>query len=92
MRRRAIGVYTLGTYGILTTLSPNWKACLSPALILLGDQAVEKIVTALQSGVFYTHFSLLRSIEGGFGVPCLNHACDSTTNTMTDLFDEKDEK
>jgi hypothetical protein len=70
-------------------LSPNWKACLNPALIFLGDQAVEKIVTALQSGVFYTHFSLLRSIEGGFGVPRLNHARDSNTNTMSDLFDEK---
>ena len=30
----------------------------------------------LASGQFYTHFSLLRSIEGGFGLPCLNHACD----------------
>ena len=25
----------------------------------------------------YTHFSLLPSIEAGFGLPCLNHACDS---------------
>lgn len=40
----------------------------------------------VSSGVFYTHFSLLRSIEGGLGLPCLNHACDSGTNTMTDLF------
>ena len=103
---------------------------LNPALILLGDQAVQKIVTAIhsspawtightaivvvwdendyavqpiqnrvvaivetnysssrvQSNQFYTHFSLLRSIEGGFGLPCLNHACDSNTATMTDLF------
>ncbi len=105
-------------------------AGLNPALILLGDQAVQKIVNAIhassvwsngktaiiviwdendysvqpiinkvvaivdtnygvhgvQSGTFYTHFSLLRSIEGGLGVPCLNHACDSTTATMSDLF------
>lgn len=108
------------------------QAGLNPALILLGDQAVEKIVTAihespawhrgrsaivvvwdendyavqpiinqvvaivdtnygfheLQSGEFYTHFSLLRTIEGGFGLPCLNHACDKKTKAMTDLFDE----
>ena len=108
------------------------QAGLNPALIILGDQAVQKIVTAihespvwhrgrsaivvvwdendyavqpiinhvvtivdtnygfheLQSGEFYTHFSLLRSIEGGFGLPCLNHACDSSTKAMTDLFDE----
>jgi len=108
------------------------QAGLNPALILLGDQAVQKIVTAIhqsrawseghaaivvvwdendysvqpiinqvvtivdtnygfhqvQSGQFYTHFSLLRSIEGGLGLPCLNHACDASTNTMTDLFGE----
>jgi hypothetical protein len=43
-------------------------------------------VHAQQSGQFYTHFSLLRSIEGGLALPCLNHACDANTNTMTDLF------
>jgi len=108
------------------------QAGLNPALILLGDQAVEKIVKAihespvwhrghaaivtiwdendysvqpiinqvvaivdtnygfheLQSGEFYTHFSLLRTIEGGFGIPCLNHACDKSTKAMKDLFDE----
>jgi phosphatidylinositol-3-phosphatase len=36
---------------------------------------------------FYTHFSLLRSIEGALELPCLNHACDPTTNIMNDLFD-----
>lgn len=40
----------------------------------------------LQSGVYYTHFSLLRSIEGGLGLPCLNHACDASTKAMSDLF------
>ena len=106
------------------------QAGLNPALIILGDQAVQKIVTAVhgsrawkeghnaivviwdendysvqpivnqvvaivdtnygvrgqQSGTFYTHFSLLRTIEGGLKLPCLNHACDTTTNTMSDLF------
>lgn len=106
------------------------QAGLNPALIYLGDQALQKIVNAIhaskvwttgntaiivvwdendysvqpiinqvvtivdtnygvhgvQSGNFYTHFSLLRSIEGGLGLPCLNHACDSSTKTMTDLF------
>jgi len=38
------------------------------------------------SNRFYTHFSLLKSIEAGFGLPCLNHACDSTVAVMTDLF------
>ena len=39
-----------------------------------------------QSAKFYTHFSLLRSIEGGLDLPCLNHACDESAGVMTDLF------
>jgi hypothetical protein len=34
----------------------------------------------------YNHFSLLKSLEAGFSLPCLNHACDSNVNVMTDLF------
>ena len=108
------------------------QAGLNPALVILGDQEVQKLVTAIhaspawtrgrnaivvvwdeddysvqpivnkvvaivdtnygvherQSAQFYTHFSLLRTIEGGFGIPCLNHACDATTNTISDLFGE----
>ena len=42
--------------------------------------------TGVQSNNFYTHFSLLRTIEGGLGLPCLNHACDANTKVMSDLF------
>ncbi|HYM78785.1 MAG TPA: alkaline phosphatase family protein [Candidatus Dormibacteraeota bacterium] len=103
---------------------------LNPALIQLGDQAIQKIVNAIHassvwnkgknaivvvwdendysvqpinnqvmtivdtnygfhkitSNVFYDHFSLLRTLEGGFKLPCLNHACDASTQAMTDLF------
>jgi phosphatidylinositol-3-phosphatase len=38
------------------------------------------------SSKFYTHFSLLKSLEAGFGLPCLNHACDQSTKVMSDLF------
>jgi hypothetical protein len=41
------------------------------------------------SANFYTHFSLLRTFEGGFGLPCLNHACDGNTQAMSDLFGGK---
>jgi phosphatidylinositol-3-phosphatase len=41
---------------------------------------------AVKSDTFYTHFSLLKTIEGGFGLKCLNHACDASTKTMADLF------
>ena len=40
----------------------------------------------VQSNNFYTHFSLLKSLEAGFELPCLNHACDAGTNVMSDLF------
>jgi phosphatidylinositol-3-phosphatase len=38
------------------------------------------------SQTYYTHFSLLKSIEAGLGLPCLNHACDSDVAVMSDLF------
>lgn len=40
----------------------------------------------IQSGKFYDSFSLLKSLESGFGLPCLNHACDSNVKVMHDLF------
>jgi hypothetical protein len=40
----------------------------------------------VQSASPYNHFSLLKSLEAGFGLPCLNHACDSNINVMSDLF------
>jgi phosphatidylinositol-3-phosphatase len=43
-------------------------------------------VHSVKSANFYTHFSLLKSLEAGFGLPCLNHACDESTNVMSDLF------
>lgn len=38
------------------------------------------------SSAVYDHFSLLRTLEAGFGLPCLNHACDSTSVVMDDMF------
>ena len=43
-------------------------------------------VTGVQSQQFYDSFSLLKSLEGAFGIPCLNHACDEGVEPMTDLF------
>jgi len=38
------------------------------------------------SSKFYTHFSLLKTLEAGLGLPCLNHACDANVPVMSDLF------
>jgi phosphatidylinositol-3-phosphatase len=39
-----------------------------------------------QSATAYNHYSLLKSLESGFGLPCLNHACDDNVQVMSDLF------
>jgi phosphatidylinositol-3-phosphatase len=49
----------------------------------------------LSSNHYYNHFSLLKSIESGLRLPCLNHACDGSVSVMSDLFvkdkDDRDE-
>jgi hypothetical protein len=39
-----------------------------------------------QDNGYYDHYSLLRTMEAGFGLPCLNHACDGTSKVMDELF------
>jgi hypothetical protein len=43
-------------------------------------------VLGVRSGQFYDSFSLLKSLEGAFGLHCLNHACDPGVEAMSDLF------
>ncbi|MBB5343178.1 alkaline phosphatase family protein [Tunturibacter empetritectus] len=43
-------------------------------------------VSGVRSGVRYDHFALLKTIEAGLGLPCLNHACDANETVMSDLF------
>jgi hypothetical protein len=43
----------------------------------------------VSSSQLYNHFSLLKTVEGGFGLPCLNHACDESVKVMSDLFNSK---
>lgn len=38
---------------------------------------------------FVDHFSLLRTLEAGFDLPCLNHACDPTSTVMNAMFGGK---
>jgi hypothetical protein len=96
-----IGDLTVRTLVTAIHNSPVWKQGQN-AIVLVWDENdysfvpnVNQVLTVVDtnygthghsSSVFYTHFSLLRTLEGGFGLPCLNHACDSTTATMTDLF------
>ena len=42
---------------------------------------------AVQSTTTYDHFSLLKTLEAGFGLPCLNNACGATAE-LIDLFEK----
>lgn len=81
--------------------SPAWKQGQNAIAILWDEDdysvspTVNKVLLivdtnygshGVSSNTFYTHFSLLKSIESGLGLPCLNHACDSSVNVMSDLF------
>jgi hypothetical protein len=46
-------------------------------------------VRGVHSGRRYTHFSLLKTLEAAFGLPCLNHACDAHVDVMSDMFGER---
>ena len=81
--------------------SPAWRSGKN-AIVVLWDEndysvspTTNQVLTivdtnyrahGVSSGQFYTHFSLLKTIEAGFGLPCLNHACDAGVNVMSDLF------
>lgn len=51
-------------------------------LVVDTNYGTEPVVSAQ----FYTHYSLLRTLEAAFKLPCLNHACDANVNVMADLF------
>jgi phosphatidylinositol-3-phosphatase len=45
--------------------------------------------SGITSNQYYNHFSLLKTLEAGFDLPCLNHACDSNVSVISDLFGSK---
>ncbi len=54
--------------------------------VVLTVQTNGRFGGGVQSKNFYNSFSLLKSLEAGLHLPCLNHACDSNVKTMSDLF------
>ncbi len=101
-----VGDLTLRTLVAAIHRSPSWNRGRN-AIVVVWDENDYSFVPNLNqvlvtvdtnygphgvsSNKYYTHFSLLRTLEGAFRVPCLNHACDSTTSTMSDLFGRDDE-
>ena len=73
-----------GNNAIIVVWDENdYTATLNQVLLIVDTNHGDQGVTSSQS---YNHFSLLKSLEAGFDLPCLNHACDSDVNVMTDLF------
>jgi hypothetical protein len=79
--------------------SPAWKRGRN-AIVLVWDEndftnAANRVVLLVETSYGanghvstepYDHYSLLRTLEAGFGLHCLNHACDATSKVMNDLF------
>lgn len=67
-----------------------------PANKPFADQNTNRVVLTVEtnnpfsrhvdSKKMYNSFSLLKSMEGAFRLPCLNHACDGNVSVMSDLF------
>jgi hypothetical protein len=45
--------------------------------------------TGFTSNIRYNHFSLLKTLEAGFGLQYINHAADKNVNLISDLFGDK---
>ena len=83
--------------------SPAWKHGRN-VIVLVWDEndfsnSPNKVVMLVEtnyagnkqlSNLAVDHFSLLRTLEAGFGLPCLNHACDQTSLVMNELFGAKE--
>jgi hypothetical protein len=96
-----VGDLTLRTLVAAIHRSPAWRNGRS-AIVVVWDENDYSFVPNLNqvllivdtnygahhasSGKYYTHFSLTKSLDAGFRLPCLNHACDANVKVMSDLF------
>jgi hypothetical protein len=77
--------WTKGNNAIVVTWDENDYS------VGIPNQVLTMVVTnygkgRVVSNRFYNHFSLLKTIEGGLGLPCLNNACDPSVDVMADMF------
>ena len=96
---REMGDAALKTLVTAVKASPIWKDG-KTALVIVWDendygnyanQVVTLVDTNYSEGPVvsnrqYNHYSLTKTIEAALDLPCLNHACDSSTHLMSDLF------
>jgi hypothetical protein len=78
--------WTNGRNAIVITWDENdYSAAPNPNKVVLTVET-NYGVRHVKSDKFYTSFALLKSIESGLELPCLNHACDADEHVMADLF------
>jgi hypothetical protein len=84
-------VYDENDYSGTATAKPAntvWPTQYLNKVILTVETNDDHARSGLKSTTYYNSFSLLRTLEGGFRLGCLNHACDKDTRVMSDLFEE----
>jgi hypothetical protein len=73
-----------GNNAIVVVWDENDYSSLPNKVVAIIDTSYEP--AGQTSNVKYNHFSLLKTIEAGFGLDYLNHAADDDVKLMTDLF------
>ena len=69
--------------------APPDSALKNPFVVRVTDQFGNG-VSGVTDGRFYSHYSLLKTIEAAFDLPYIGHAADSTTNTLAPLLKPRD--
>jgi hypothetical protein len=81
---KASRVWKEGTNAIVVVWDENDYSSLPNQVVTIVD--TNYAPTGIQSNVKYNHFSLLKTLEAGFGLHYLNHAADQNVKLMSDLF------
>jgi hypothetical protein len=76
-----------GNNVIVTVWDENDYSSLPNQVVTIVDTSYGS--NGVSSNVSYNHFSLLKTMEAGFGLPYLNHAADKNVKLMSDLFGGK---
>jgi hypothetical protein len=81
---KASRVWKEGTNAIVVVWDENDYSSLPNQVVTIVD--TNYAPTGIHSNVKYNHFSLLKTLEAGFGLHYLNHAADQNVKLMSDLF------
>ena len=81
---KASPMWKQGHNVIVTVWDENDYSSLPNQVVTIVDTSYAR--TGLASNVKYNHFSLLKTLEAGFGLKYLNHAGDRNVRSMGDLF------